>query len=69
MSAKSINIGSDLSKIDAHAITAEEYEEISELTDTDRRVFRELGLARGRKAGPQRPSNGQIRKGIVVDTL
>jgi microsomal dipeptidase-like Zn-dependent dipeptidase len=33
MSAKSISVGSDLSKIDAHAITAEDYEEIRELTD------------------------------------
>lgn len=33
MNAKSTNIGSDLSKIDAHVITAEEYEEIPELTD------------------------------------
>lgn len=33
MSAKSINIGSDLNKIDAHVITADEYEEIPELTD------------------------------------
>ena len=33
MSAKLTNIGSDLSKVDAHIITAEEYEEIPEVTD------------------------------------
>ncbi|NBV76360.1 MAG: hypothetical protein EBR59_10520 [Methylococcaceae bacterium] len=33
MSAKLTNIGSNLSKIDAHNITDEEYEEIPELTD------------------------------------
>jgi hypothetical protein len=33
MSAKLTNISSNLSKIDSHVITAEEYDEISELTD------------------------------------
>ncbi len=33
MSAKPTNIGSNLSKIDAHVITVEEYDEIPELTD------------------------------------
>lgn len=33
MSAKSTNIGSNLSKIDAHTITDEEYDDIPELTN------------------------------------
>lgn len=33
MTEKSKNIGSDLKRIDAHAISAEEYDEIPELTD------------------------------------
>jgi uncharacterized protein (DUF4415 family) len=33
MNAKSINIGSDLSKVDAHIIQPEEYEELPELDD------------------------------------
>lgn len=33
MSAKLTNISSNLSKIDSHLITAEEYDEIPELTD------------------------------------
>ena len=33
MSAKLTNISSNLSKIDSHVITAEEYDEILELTD------------------------------------
>ena len=34
MNAKSINIGSDLSKVDAHTIQSEEYDELPELEDT-----------------------------------
>jgi len=34
MNAKSINIGSDLSKVDAHTIQSEEYDELPELDDT-----------------------------------
>ncbi len=33
MNAKSTNIGSDLSRVDAHVIQPKEYEEIPELTD------------------------------------
>jgi uncharacterized protein (DUF4415 family) len=35
MIAKKRALGSDLKKVDAHIITAEEYEEIPELTDED----------------------------------
>lgn len=33
MNAKLKNTGNDLSKVDAHSITEEEYEELPELTD------------------------------------
>ncbi|WP_150049101.1 MULTISPECIES: BrnA antitoxin family protein [Methylomonas] len=46
MNAKSTNIGSDLSKVDAHDITAEEYEEIPELTDE---FFEHADLYEGEK--------------------
>jgi uncharacterized protein (DUF4415 family) len=46
MSAKSINIGSDLSKVDAHIIQPEEYDELPELDDA---FFERADLYEGTK--------------------
>ena len=46
MSVKSINTGSDLSKVDAHAIQPEEYEELPEL---DNAFFERADLYKGEK--------------------
>ncbi|ADE14116.1 conserved hypothetical protein [Nitrosococcus halophilus Nc 4] len=46
MNGKSKNIGSDLKKVDAHAIQPEEYEELPELTDE---FFDEADEYRGNK--------------------
>jgi uncharacterized protein (DUF4415 family) len=46
MSVKSINTGSDLSKVDAHAIQPEEYEELPELDDA---FFERADLYKGEK--------------------
>lgn len=46
MSAKSINIGSDLSKVDAHVIQPEEYDELPELDDA---FFERADLYEGTK--------------------
>lgn len=58
MNVKSGNIGSDLKKVDAHAIQPEEYEELPELADAffDRADMYEGGrlVRRGRPKAPQR---------------
>ena len=58
MSAKSRRIGSNLKKVDAHAITAAEYEEVPEVTATQlaRAQYRVGGRlkAHPRRRGPQK---------------
>lgn len=56
--ASATKIGSDLRRVDAHVITAEEYEEIPELTD-------EM-LARGRHLKGGRPVSKNPRKLISL---
>lgn len=46
MNVKSANIGSDLSKVDAHAIQSEEYDELPEL---DEAFFEHADLYEGEK--------------------
>jgi len=46
MNAKSINIGSNLSNVDTHAIQPEEYEELPELDDA---FFERANLYKGEK--------------------
>ena len=46
MNAKSINIGSNLSKVDTHTIQPEEYDELPELNDA---FFERANLYKGEK--------------------
>lgn len=50
------NIGSDLSRVDAHVIQPEEYEEIPELTDAffEKAVWHEAGKPSGRPKAESR---------------
>lgn len=64
MNAKTANIGSNLSKVDAHIITAEEYDELPELTDE---FFERADEYQGdRLICRGRPKSGQTKLALTL---
>lgn len=75
MNAKKNALGSDLARVDAHVITADEYDEIPELTDADMRRGtwkigdRAVSEAEGRAAFAARLKKQKINVALDPDVL